>query len=46
MIVQDELDLPVAALKLKAGGGIAGHNSLRSIKSHLHSDASYGCESG
>ena len=36
--MQDELDLPVAALKLKAGGGLAGHNGLRSIKSHLHSD--------
>jgi PTH1 family peptidyl-tRNA hydrolase len=39
VIVHDELDLPVAALKLKAGGGLAGHNGLRSIKSHLHSDA-------
>jgi PTH1 family peptidyl-tRNA hydrolase len=39
VIVQDELDLPVAALKLKAGGGLAGHNGLRSIKAHLHTDA-------
>ena len=39
IVVQDELDLPVASLKLKAGGGLAGHNGLRSIKSHLHSDA-------
>jgi PTH1 family peptidyl-tRNA hydrolase len=39
VIVQDELDLPVAVLKLKAGGGLAGHNGLRSIKAHLHSDA-------
>jgi PTH1 family peptidyl-tRNA hydrolase len=38
VIVHDELDLPVAALKLKSGGGLAGHNGLRSIKSHLHSD--------
>ncbi len=38
VIVQDELDLPVAALKLKAGGGLAGHNGLRSIKAHLHTD--------
>ena len=38
VIVHDELDLPVAALKVKAGGGLAGHNGLRSIKSHLHSD--------
>jgi peptidyl-tRNA hydrolase, PTH1 family len=39
VIVHDELDLPVAALKVKAGGGLAGHNGLRSIKAHLHSDA-------
>jgi PTH1 family peptidyl-tRNA hydrolase len=38
VIVHDELDLPVAVLKVKAGGGLAGHNGLRSIKSHLHSD--------
>lgn len=39
VVVQDELDLPAASLKLKAGGGLAGHNGLRSIKAHLHSDA-------
>ena len=39
VVVQDELDLPVAVLKLKAGGGLAGHNGLRSIKAHLHTDA-------
>jgi PTH1 family peptidyl-tRNA hydrolase len=39
VIVHDELDLPVAALKIKSGGGLAGHNGLRSIKAHLHSDA-------
>jgi PTH1 family peptidyl-tRNA hydrolase len=38
VIVHDELDLPVATLRVKAGGGLAGHNGLRSIKSHLHSD--------
>jgi len=38
VIVQDELDLPVGALKVKNGGGLAGHNGLRSITSHLHSD--------
>jgi PTH1 family peptidyl-tRNA hydrolase len=37
VIVHDELDLPVAALRVKSGGGLAGHNGLRSIKSHLHS---------
>jgi PTH1 family peptidyl-tRNA hydrolase len=38
VVVHDELDLPVAALRVKSGGGLAGHNGLRSIKSHLHSD--------
>lgn len=38
VIVHDELDLPVATVKLKAGGGLAGHNGLRSIRSHLHTD--------
>ena len=38
VIVHDELDLPTAVLRVKVGGGLAGHNGLRSIKSHLHSD--------
>ncbi|MST33932.1 aminoacyl-tRNA hydrolase, partial [Acidimicrobiaceae bacterium USS-CC1] len=38
-VVHDELDLPVGKLQVKAGGGLAGHNGLRSIKAHLHSDA-------
>lgn len=38
VVVHDELDLPVAALRVKFGGGLAGHNGLRSIKSHLHTD--------
>lgn len=39
VIVHDELDLPVGRVKVKAGGGIAGHNGLESIRSHLHSGA-------
>ncbi|HEY8216688.1 MAG TPA: aminoacyl-tRNA hydrolase [Acidimicrobiia bacterium] len=38
VVVHDELDLPVAVLRVKSGGGLAGHNGLRSITSHLHSD--------
>jgi PTH1 family peptidyl-tRNA hydrolase len=38
VIVQDELDLPTGRLKVKVGGGLAGHNGLRSIRAHLHSD--------
>ena len=36
VIVHDELDLPVGRLQIKAGGGLAGHNGLKSIKAHLH----------
>ncbi len=39
VVVHDELDLPIGALRVKAGGGLAGHNGLRSIKAHLHDDA-------
>lgn len=39
VIVHDELDLPLGRLQVKAGGGLAGHNGLRSIKAHLHTDA-------
>jgi PTH1 family peptidyl-tRNA hydrolase len=38
VIVHDELDLPVAVLRVKDGGGLAGHNGLRSVKQHLHDD--------
>jgi PTH1 family peptidyl-tRNA hydrolase len=37
VIVHDELDLPPGMVRLKAGGGLAGHNGLRSVQSHLHS---------
>ena len=36
VVVHDELELPVAELKVKSGGGLAGHNGLRSIVEHLH----------
>ena len=36
VIVHDELDLPVGAVRIKVGGGLAGHNGLRSITQHLH----------
>jgi PTH1 family peptidyl-tRNA hydrolase len=39
VVVHDELDLPLGRMKVKVGGGLAGHNGLRSIKAHLHSDA-------
>jgi PTH1 family peptidyl-tRNA hydrolase len=39
VVIHDELDLPVGRLQVKAGGGLAGHNGLKSIKAHLHSGA-------
>ncbi|NNE12460.1 MAG: aminoacyl-tRNA hydrolase [Ilumatobacter sp.] len=35
IVVQDELDLEPGVVRLKAGGGLAGHNGLRSIAQHL-----------
>ena len=35
VIVHDELDLPLGRMKLKVGGGLAGHNGLRSLRDHL-----------
>ena len=39
VVVHDELDLPVGTIRVKRGGGLAGHNGLRSIKAHLKTDA-------
>jgi len=36
VIVHDELDLPSGRVKVKAGGGTAGNNGLKSIHAHLH----------
>ena len=38
IVVHDELDLEPGVLRLKIGGGLAGHNGLKSISSHLHTD--------
>jgi len=35
VVFHDELDLPPAKLRVKTGGGNAGHNGLRSITAHL-----------
>ncbi len=39
VVVHDELDLPPGGLQVKSGGGLAGHNGLRSIEAHLHTNA-------
>ena len=37
VIVHDELDLEPGVLRVKVGGGLAGHNGLRSINQHIKS---------
>ncbi len=38
LVAHDELDLPPGQLRIKRGGGHAGHNGLRDIISHLDPD--------
>jgi PTH1 family peptidyl-tRNA hydrolase len=37
-VFQDELELPPGKVRVKVGGGVAGHNGLRSISSHIGND--------
>jgi PTH1 family peptidyl-tRNA hydrolase len=38
IVVHDELDLAPAKVRVKVGGGNAGHNGLRSISAHIGND--------
>ena len=38
VVVHDELDLAPGKVRVKTGGGSAGHNGLRSISSHVGND--------
>ena len=35
IVVHDEMDIPTGDLRIKSGGGLAGHNGLKSITAHL-----------
>lgn len=37
IVVHDELDIPFGQVRIKSGGGTAGHNGLRSVADHLSS---------
>ena len=37
-VLHDELDLAPAKVRVKVGGGVAGHNGLRSITAHVGND--------
>jgi peptidyl-tRNA hydrolase, PTH1 family len=38
IVFHDEIDLPPAKVRVKVGGGVAGHNGLRSISEHIGND--------
>jgi PTH1 family peptidyl-tRNA hydrolase len=38
VVVQDEMDFELGRLQVKNGGGLAGHNGLKSIVAHLHTE--------
>jgi PTH1 family peptidyl-tRNA hydrolase len=38
VVIHDEIDIPFGEVRLKAGGGTAGHNGLKSIVSHVGSN--------
>ena len=38
VVFHDELDLASAKVRVKTGGGVAGHNGLRSITAHIGND--------
>jgi PTH1 family peptidyl-tRNA hydrolase len=38
VVLHDEIELPPAKVRVKTGGGIAGHNGLRSISAHVGND--------
>jgi PTH1 family peptidyl-tRNA hydrolase len=38
VVIYDELDLPPGKLRMKTGGGTAGHKGLKSIEAHIGKD--------
>lgn len=38
VVIHDEIDLAPSKVRIKAGGGAAGHNGLRSINAHIGND--------
>src|SRR6202008_4164707 len=37
LVLHDEIDLPFADIRVRVGGGLAGHNGLKSLKRELGS---------
>jgi len=38
LVVHDDLELPFGTIRMQNGGGLQGHNGLRSIRQHLGTD--------
>jgi peptidyl-tRNA hydrolase, PTH1 family len=38
IVIYDEIDLPLAKVRAKRGGGAGGHNGIRSIDAHIGTD--------
>ena len=38
IVLHDEVDLAAGKVRAKCGGGVAGHNGLRSIRAHIGAD--------
>ena len=45
LVIHDEVDLPPGKTRMKAGGGAAGHNGLRSIDARASATATGACAS-
>ena len=39
LVVHDDIELPFGEVRRQIGGGMAGHNGLRSIRQHLGTEA-------
>jgi PTH1 family peptidyl-tRNA hydrolase len=35
LVIHDEIDLPFGEVRVRQGGGLAGHNGLKSLRQHL-----------
>jgi peptidyl-tRNA hydrolase, PTH1 family len=46
IVVHDEIDLPFGEVRCKLGGGVAGHNGLRSLKEGLGGDGFWRVRAG
>ena len=38
VVIHDEIALPFGRIESRVGGGLAGHNGLKSIRDHMHGD--------